>query len=121
MNPADGFTRDPDRLYPEVLAALDARTPAMDVAGKQPLPTSTDFTRAKEAAMHGLEDIKRLNANIHDGTARSIPAADELELIDVARYVGILRNEGRSDPVALTTFEADTIADYLVAAYGIQE
>lgn len=68
--------------------------------------------------MHDLQTIVALNAVAGARSNAVAPEHDPLEVIDVARYVGMLRN---NEGAPLTVHEAQQIADYLVAAYGIQE
>lgn len=116
MNPADGYTRDPWRDTTHI--------PAMDVAGPQPglkpLPRTVDINRVHEGInnMHDLQAIAALNAVVGARSASNTPAtSDPLELAHITQLVSLLR-----DPDScITQHEADTIADYLVSAYGVTE
>lgn len=64
--------------------------------------------------MYGLYDIKQMNAR---KVAAHIKADDELAL--ATEHVKMLRNDASS--VLLDGATANTIADLLVSAYGIEE
>lgn len=74
--------------------------------------------------MHGLETIRKINdiavaAMAESGVAvKAITTpAEQAELEDIAKFVTMLRNK----TAFITYVEQNHIADYLVAAYGIQE
>jgi hypothetical protein len=66
--------------------------------------------------MHGLSDIRRLNSN---APSQRVAAANvDDDFADIAYLVGLCRTGTK---FVLTTDELSRIADYLVAAYGIEE
>lgn len=68
--------------------------------------------------MHGLETIVKLNATYQQAQTTTPCEADELK--DIAQLVAKCRG-GMHTWLTLTAREGERIADYLVAAYGIQE